>query len=142
MQFPTQQWNNLKIEAYNSADTLLEHQYQRVWIEPYQHHSLDVKPILKHVGAQTLYEFTFTPNVSASVGDVIVIEFATADGYQTSLFDDTLGFTIDTNSSLALSCHEIDHAHVISDDTQLGCELFKGSSVANPPLPTTIMIPS
>ena len=32
--FPEHQWNYLTIEAYNSGDTILEHQYKRIWIEP------------------------------------------------------------------------------------------------------------
>ena len=53
--FPQDQWNNLKIYAYNSANTVLEHQYAHIWIEPYHHTSLMVTPILKYVEAVTLY---------------------------------------------------------------------------------------
>lgn len=80
--FTEDQWNYLTIEAYNSGDTVLEHQYTRVWIEPYQHTSLQVTPILKYAGATTMYEFVFTPNVSASAGDFVSLEFTTADGLE------------------------------------------------------------
>lgn len=103
--FSETQWSYLKIEAYNSANTRLEHQYIRLWIEPYQHTSLQVSPILTFIGATTVYEFAFSPNVSAAVGDVISVEFTTNDGYQTSLFSETLGRTIYTNSSFEMSCH-------------------------------------
>lgn len=53
--FPNHQWNYLVIKAYNSANTLLQHQYTRIWIEPYQHTSLQVTPILKYAGATTIY---------------------------------------------------------------------------------------
>lgn len=71
--FPNIQWNYLAIKAYNTGGTVLEHQYARYWIEPYHHTSLQVTPILKYVGATTLYEFAFTPNVSVAVGDVISV---------------------------------------------------------------------
>ena len=77
--FPNDQWNDLKLTAYDSSDNVLEHEFLRFWIEPYQHTSLQVTPILKYAGASTMYEFVFTPNVSASVGDYISFEFTTAD---------------------------------------------------------------
>lgn len=73
---PSTQWNNFKIYAYRANGTLVEQQVTRVWVEPYDIVSgstLTVNPILKYVGATTLYEFTVTPNISASVGDVILI---------------------------------------------------------------------
>lgn len=53
--FTQQQFNYLIIKAYNSAGTVLEHQYVRLWIEPYQHTTLQVTPILTYTGATTLY---------------------------------------------------------------------------------------
>lgn len=138
--FTEHQWNELSIEAYNSANTLLEHQYARLWIEPYQHTSLMVTPILKYAGAVTMYEFTFTPNVSAAAGDYISVEFATNDNLETTLFSNDLGRSIDENSSLELSCRESDYQNVISDDP-IKCELFKGNKDATPSIPTTILIP-
>ena len=137
--FPADQWNHPKIYAYNSANTILEHQYAHVWVEPYHHTSLTVNPILNYVSAVTLYEFAFTPNVSASAGDRIALEFRTTDALE-DMFTDDLGSTIATNSSFELSCHEIDHASVISD-SRIKCELFAGDKSANPPIPTTILIP-
>lgn len=80
------QFNYLSVKAYNAAGTLQEHQYIRLWISPYQQTTLQVTPILTYTGATTLYEFSFTPNVSAAIGDVISVEFTTNDLYQTSLF--------------------------------------------------------
>ena len=138
--FPEHQWNYLSIEAYNSANTRLEHQYARVWIEPYQHTTLQVTPILKYAGANTLYEFVFTPNVSAAAGDSISFEFTTADHLESVLFSNDLGNTINTNSSFEISCHESDHNHIVSDDI-IKCELFAGNKDAAHPVPTTIFIP-
>jgi len=73
------QWNNFKIYAYKSS-ALVEQQVFRIWTEPYGHVSLAVSPVLAYVGVSTLYEFSVTPNVSAVVGDTILIEFTTADG--------------------------------------------------------------
>ena len=66
----------------------------RVWTEPYGHPSLVVSAVLNYVGVSTLYEFSVTPNVSASAGDTILIEFTTADGLEKSLFSITLGLSI------------------------------------------------
>lgn len=112
--FTQQQFNYLTIMAYNAANTLLEHQYVRLWIEPYQHTTLQVTPILTYTGATTLYEFSFTPNVSAAAGNVISVEFITNDEYKTSLFSETLGRTVNTNDSFLMSCHETNHAGIIT----------------------------
>jgi hypothetical protein len=53
--FPQHQFNYLTIKSYNAVGTLLEHQYVRTWLEPYQHTTLTVTPILKYVSATTLY---------------------------------------------------------------------------------------
>lgn len=95
IEFPEDQWSYLTIEAFDSSDTRLEHQYRRIWIEPYQHTSLEVTPILKYVEAVTMYEFTFTPNISATAGDILSIEFTTADGLMDNLFPEDLGKTIE-----------------------------------------------
>ena len=87
-----------------------------------------------------MYEFTFTPNVSAAAGDYISVEFATNDNLETTLFSNDLGRSIDENSSLELSCRESDYQNVISDDP-IKCELFKGNKDATPSIPTTILIP-
>ena len=87
-----------------------------------------------------MYEFTFTPNVSAAAGDYISIEFTTNDNLETTLFSNDLGRTIDDNSSLELSCRESDYQTVISD-SPIKCELFKGNKDATPPIPTTILVP-
>jgi hypothetical protein len=85
-----------------------------------------------------MYEFTVTPNVTAADGDFIGIEFSTNDDLKSPLFDDTLGFVIDDNTSLEIGCHEVDHDHVISDD-MIKCELFAGD--ADNHIPAFIMIP-
>ena len=72
--------------------------------------------MLKYTNAITMYEFSFTPNVSASAGDIISIEFTTTDGLIDDLYDEMLGKTIEENESLAISCHESAHAHIVSDD--------------------------
>ena len=90
---PQNQWNNFKIWAYKS-NVLREQQVFRVWTEPYGHPSLVVSAVLNYVGVSTLYEFSVTPNVSASAGNTILIEFTTADGFEKSLFSITLGLSI------------------------------------------------
>ena len=112
--FPNDQWNYMTLHAYDSSDSILEHEFLRVWIEPYQHTSLQVTPILKYSGASTMYEFVLTPNVSAAAGDYISFEFTTSDNYQTTLFSNTLGQTISENS-FEISCHESDHNSIVSD---------------------------
>ena len=42
-----------------------------------------------------MYEFKFTPNVSATAGDILSIEFTTADGLMDNLFPEDLGRTIE-----------------------------------------------
>lgn len=79
------QWNTFKIYAYKSA-TLMEQEIFRVWTEPFSHASFAVTSVLNYVSATTLYEFTVTPNISAVVGDTILIEFTTADGLEPTLF--------------------------------------------------------
>ena len=46
-----------------------------------------------------MYEFTFSPNVSAAVGDIISLEFTTTDGFKDNLFSEDMGMTIAVNSS-------------------------------------------
>lgn len=87
-----------------------------------------------------MYEFVFTPNVSASAGDFISLEFTTADGLESVLYSNDLGKTINDNSSYEMSCHESDHNNIISDDI-IKCELFAGDKDATHPIPTTIQIP-
>lgn len=66
------QWNTFKIYAYHSS-VLVEQNVFRIWTEPYGHPSLVVSPVLNYVNVATLYEFSFTPNISASSGDSILI---------------------------------------------------------------------
>ena len=87
-----------------------------------------------------MYEFAFTPNVSAAAGDYISVEFTTNDYLETTLFSNDLGRSIDENSSLELSCRESDYKTVISDDP-IKCELFAGNKDATPSIPATILIP-
>ena len=73
----------------------LEHQYLRHWIQPYQATSLSVQPILNYINAVSAYSVSFTPNASASAGDVISLEFTTSDSFYTStLFSNTLGLPV------------------------------------------------
>lgn len=83
---PNIKWNYIKISAYNSGGTILEHQYAEIWIEPYNHLSFNVQPALDYSSAVSVYEFSVTPNVSISAGEYILLEFATADGLYTDLF--------------------------------------------------------
>ena len=101
---PQSQWNNFKIWAYKS-NVLVEQQVFRVWTEPYGHPSLAVSAVLNYVGVSTLYEFAVTPNVSASAGDTILIEFTTADGLETSLFSNTLGASITAPNPGSFDCN-------------------------------------
>jgi hypothetical protein len=66
------QWNTFKIYAYKSG-SLVEQNVYKIWTEPYGHVSLAVTPNLNYVGATTRYEFSVTPNISASAGDTILI---------------------------------------------------------------------
>ena len=144
IEFPEQQWSYLSIEAYDSADTILEHQYLRKWIDPYHHTSLAVNPILNYVQAVSVYEVSFSANVSASDGDFISLEFTTSDLFKTStLFDNDLGVDgslIFENNSFQISCHESDGNTYISDDL-ISCKMFSGDNTASPPIPAVIQIP-
>jgi hypothetical protein len=53
--FTQSQFNYLSVKAYSAANALLEHQYVRTWINPYQQTTLQVTPILTYTGATTLY---------------------------------------------------------------------------------------
>lgn len=86
MLVPNIKWNFIKIAAYNSVGTILEHQYAELWIEPYNHLSFTAQPALDYASAVSVYEFSVTPNVSVSVGDYILLEFKTADGLYSDLF--------------------------------------------------------
>lgn len=97
------QWNQFKIWAYKSG-TLSEQQVYRVWTEPYGHASFSVSPVLNYVSASTLYEFSVTPNVSASAGDTILIEFTTADGLEDPLFSNNLGASISAPHPGSFDC--------------------------------------
>lgn len=47
-----------------------------------------------------------------------------------------------TNNSLLMSCHETNHAGIISPAANpISCELFKGNAAASPSIPTTVQIP-
>ena len=64
----------------------------------------------------------------------------TNDEFYSSLFSETLGRTMYTNNSLEMSCHETNHAGIItSASNPISCELFKGKASAN--IPTTVQIP-
>ena len=76
---PSMQWNNFKIYAYRSG-TWREHKVFRVWTEPFGHASFTASSVLKYINAANLYEFSVTPNVSATTGDTILLEFTTGDG--------------------------------------------------------------
>jgi hypothetical protein len=92
---PSIQWNTFQIYAYKSGGTLVEQNIYRIWTEPYGHASLSVSAALSYIGASSVYEFSVTPNISASAGDTILIEFTTSDGLTTSnLFSNTLGASI------------------------------------------------
>ena len=69
---PNTQWNDLKIFAYKGS-TLREQKVHRVWTEPFHHASFAVSSVLKYAGASTLYEFSVTPNVSATAGDTLLL---------------------------------------------------------------------
>ena len=77
----------------------------RAWTEPYGHASFAVSSVLNYVGASTLYEFSVTPNVSAVVGDTIMIEFTTADGLENPLFSNNLGATIAAPNPGSFDCN-------------------------------------
>ena len=62
-----------------------------------------------------MYEFTVTPNVSATAGDYILIDFKTADGLYANLFPTNLGKSIPTNDSFEISCRENNNVNIISD---------------------------
>lgn len=64
---------------------------------------MNVVPALTYINAISIYEFTVTPNVSASNGDFIIIEFTTDDEYYSNLFNINLGKTI-SGSFLEISC--------------------------------------
>lgn len=49
------QWNYLKITAHASDQSILEHQYAEVWVEPYEHISLEVEPALTYINAVSIY---------------------------------------------------------------------------------------
>jgi hypothetical protein len=97
------EWNSFKIYAYHSG-TLVEQAVTRIWSEPFGHVSFTPSPALTYVGATTLWEFAVTPNISASAGDTILMEFQTADGIQASLFSNNLGVTIPSGNSGGLDC--------------------------------------
>jgi hypothetical protein len=60
---------------------------------------------LNYVGASSLYEFSVTPNVSAAVGDTILIEFTTADSYYSNLYPTNLGASIPSGLAGKLDCN-------------------------------------
>jgi hypothetical protein len=136
---PTQNWNTIGIQAYQSS-TLVEQEVLKVWTEPYAHASLSVTSALNYVGATTLYEFTVTPNISAAIGDTILLEFTTADGFKTSLFPTTLGASIPAPSPGFLDCNEMYNTHVISDSV-IQCRVYQGDSAATPSVPAVVAIP-
>jgi hypothetical protein len=39
---PNIKWNYIKITAHSSVGTVIEHQYAEIWVEPYNHISLNV----------------------------------------------------------------------------------------------------
>ena len=136
---PSIQWNTFKIYAYKTGGSLVEQNVFRIWTEPYGHSSFAVTPALTYVLAQTLYEFTVTPNISASAGDTILIEFTTNDGLTTSnLFSNTLGASISAPYPGQFDCSEAYGARVISDSV-IKCRVYQGDNTAN--IPTTIAIP-
>ena len=51
---PSDQWNQFKIYAYKN-NVLKEQKVHRVWTEPFGHASFSLTPVLKYVGASTLY---------------------------------------------------------------------------------------
>jgi hypothetical protein len=71
-----------------------------VWVEPYEHLSLDVNPALHYIDAVNFYEFSVTPNTSIAAGNYILLEFKTDDEQFDNLFDVNLGKTIPVDSSL------------------------------------------
>lgn len=81
-----------------------------------------------------------TPNVSASAGDSILIEFQTADRIQTTLFSNNLGATIPTGNAGNLDCAEEYNTRVISSDI-IKCRIYAGDNTPTPSIPTTIAIP-
>jgi len=101
---------------------------------------LTVTPSLAYVGATTLYEFSVTPNVSASAGDSVLIEFTTSDDYKTSLFPTNLGVTIPTGLAANMDCNEIYNTHVISSSL-INCRVYAGVNSGSPSTPVTIVIP-
>jgi hypothetical protein len=136
---PSSQWNSFKIYAYKSGGTLVEQEVFRVWTEPFSHASFAATAVLNYVGATTLYEFTVTPNVSAAVGDTILLEFTTADGLKDPLFSTTLGASIPSPNPGFLDCNEAYNTNVLSN-TGISCRVYKGDDTVTPSIPTTIAI--
>ena len=96
-------------------------------------------PALTYVNVNSLWEFSVTPNVSASAGDTILMEFTTHDQLNV-LFSNNLGATIPSGDAGSFDCSEFYNTHVISATT-IQCRIYAGDSAANPSIPTTIAIP-